>query len=107
MGPIPPRAVQAIRKALRELEAQPYWKEIQAHTEKRLAKIIEDGIRDGLSNHGISVKLREELGGYAARSRALMIARTEATGARTRARSGPRVAVRFRRNLWQRVADRR
>jgi hypothetical protein len=77
---MPERILQAIREALDELEDEPYWEEIQAETETRLTEIINTGLEAGDSNYTISMDIREQLGGFGARRRALMIARTEATG---------------------------
>jgi len=78
---IPPGTLARIRLALTELEEQDYWQDIQRETADRATRIISDGVRYGDSPYKISMTLREELGGYEARKRALMIARTECAGA--------------------------
>ncbi len=78
---MPQTTLQAIRAALDELEDEDYWQEIQTETETRLTDIIQAGLEAGDSNYTISMAIREQLGGFGARRRALMIARTEATGA--------------------------
>ena len=78
---MPEKTLAAIRKALDELEDEDYWEDIQTETETRLTDIIDAGLEAGDSNYQISMSIREKLGGFAARRRALMISRTEATGA--------------------------
>lgn len=78
---LPDLVIRAIRAALDELEEQDYWQEIQNETATRLSDVISEGLEAGDSNYTISMAIREHLGGFEARKRALMIARTEATGA--------------------------
>jgi hypothetical protein len=78
---LPQRTRDAIRTALDELEGQAYWQNIQSETSKRLTDIIDQAIRDKLSNYALGMLIREELGGMTANRRAQRIARTETTGA--------------------------
>jgi hypothetical protein len=77
---LPPETLAGLRRALDELEQQPYWLAIQSETETNLRAIIEQGIEDKLSNYSIGMLIRQELGGMAANKRAQRIARTESTG---------------------------
>ena len=52
---------------------------IQSETETNLADIIKESIDAGDSPHAMSVRIREQLGGFDARKRAKKIARTETT----------------------------
>ena len=67
--------------ALEELAEEDYRQAIEEETADRAAEIIEAGIKYGDGDYRISMTLREELGGFEARKRALMIARTETTNA--------------------------
>jgi hypothetical protein len=78
---LPADIMASIRAELSELGEQDYWQRIQAVTETRLTDLIESGIDQGANAERISRRLREELGGFEARRRARMIARTETTGA--------------------------
>jgi len=71
---------EAILKALEELEAQDYWEAIQQATSERLARLVEEGIEEGLNQYDLTKRINEALGGMA-KSRAAAIARTETTGA--------------------------
>jgi hypothetical protein len=74
-------AVARIGQALEELEAQPYWRAIQAETETRLTEVIRLGLENQSGNYRIGMDIREHLGGFPANKRAQKIARTEVTGA--------------------------
>ncbi len=70
-----------IRSNLEELAEQDYWRQIQDETEADLVGIIRDSIEAGHTPHTMSVAIRDQLGGFEARRRAMKIARTETTGA--------------------------
>jgi hypothetical protein len=78
---LPPETLAGIRRALDELEQQPYWRGIQDETETNLRGIIEQAIEDKASNYKLGMLIREHLGGMPANKRAQKIARTETTGA--------------------------
>lgn len=78
---LPPDTRDAILQALDELEQADYWQNIQSETQTNLREIIQAGIDAKQSNSGIALLIRDQLGGYVARRRAMMIARTEVTGA--------------------------
>ena len=77
---IPENVRQRIRVSLDEMSEQPYWRAIQSETETNLTDIIKESIDAGDSPHRMSVRIREQLGGFDARKRAKMIARSETTG---------------------------
>lgn len=77
---LPPRTRDRIRLALDELSEQAYWRNIQTNVEADLAGILREGIDENLSHWAISKLIREELGGFEARKRAMRIARTEVAG---------------------------
>ncbi len=76
---IPENVTQRIRASLDEMAEQPFWRAIQSETETNLADIIKESIEAGDSPHRMSVRIREQLGGFDARKRAKKIARTETT----------------------------
>jgi SPP1 gp7 family putative phage head morphogenesis protein len=78
---LPTNVRNRIHASLDEIASQPYWRRIQDETEADLIEIIKRAIDQGLSPHGMSVLIRDQLGGYAARRRAMRIARTTTTGA--------------------------
>lgn len=55
--------------------------EISEHTQKRVSKVISDGVADGLSYEDIGRQVKERMGGSVSASRALTIARTESHSA--------------------------
>lgn len=78
---LPPKVRQRILAALDEVADKPYWQTIQSQTQENLVEIIKQAIADGASPHRMSVLIRDQLGGFAARKIAMRIARTETTGA--------------------------
>jgi hypothetical protein len=78
---IPKPVLARIRDALADLESQPYWETIQETTKHRLTEIVKQGIEDGDPLRVIAKRIEEKLGGEGAKYRALLIARTETTGA--------------------------
>lgn len=76
---IPYGVRERIRASVDELARQNYWRKIQDETETNLAKIIQESIDLGETNHALSVRIRNQLGGFEARKRAKKIARTETT----------------------------
>jgi len=81
LAQLPDVVRQRIKLALSELEEQPYWRAIQETTQTNLAGIIRQSIEAGETPHAMSVRIRDELGGFSARKRAMKIARTETTSA--------------------------
>jgi len=77
---VPPAALARIRNELLQVESQPYWKHVSKTTEGRIATVITNGIEAGLSQREIVSAIRERLSDQA-KDRALLIARTETTGA--------------------------
>lgn len=55
--------------------------EISEYTQKRVGKVIADGVADGLSYDDIGRQVKERMGGSVSASRALTIARTESHSA--------------------------
>lgn len=77
---VPPRTRDRIRQHLQELAEQDYWRAIQSTVSDDLAGIIRQGIEAGSTPWQIAKAIRDQLGGFEARKRAMVIARTETTG---------------------------
>ncbi len=81
---LPSTIISGIRAAMRELVAQKYWSSIAQWSKQNMAKIIDAGIQAGASNKEIAKRLRSATSGNLAKQRALVIARSEVTGALNR-----------------------
>lgn len=77
---ITPEVLARIQNELRDLESQPYWKKIQATSQHRIASLVEQGLENGDALRDIVSAIGDALKAQAD-GRALLIARTEVTGA--------------------------
>jgi hypothetical protein len=78
---VPADVLQRIRKFSQDTFEQDYWAGINETTQGRLARAIADGLRDGDSLNEITARVSDSIGTAASEARALVIARTEVTGA--------------------------
>ncbi len=84
---LPPTLKRRIVQDLRESFSQDYWQNIAETTLGDANRILEQGLKEGMSIRDMAAQLKEQLGGddYA-RARAYNIARTESGGALNGAR---------------------
>lgn len=78
---LPPAVQVAIRDATEETLAQPYWSKINETTAARLSNTITSSLDAGLNATQMATAIREALGIETSAKRAIMIARSETTGA--------------------------
>jgi uncharacterized protein with gpF-like domain len=76
---VPPEAMAAINRSLRETFAQPYWDGINLTTRQRMINSISGGIENGSSVNAIVRSLEEVLAKSGGEERARAIATTELT----------------------------
>lgn len=77
---LPETVVRALADTLRELEQQPYWRDVNQTTLGQMSRAVEAGLNEGESLAQIAKRLRDVMGPAANQARAVRIARTETTG---------------------------
>lgn len=76
---LPSRVVAGIRQATKELLAMPYWSSVAQWSKTAITSLVSNGIRDGKSNREIAAEIRKNAKGSIGKSRAMVVARSEAT----------------------------
>lgn len=75
---LPQPVVEAIGSVFAELESQPYWLAIQAATQENVARLVTEGLKDGLPMAAFKKRLLKQANEFSD-VRAAAIARTETT----------------------------
>lgn len=71
----------AISRQLKETFSESYWEDINLTTRNDIARILDSGLKDGLSIRSLAKKITRELGSAYDKIRATKVARTEAGNA--------------------------